>query len=266
MSDREIVIDARITRYEGDKKEELYDLICEERRIDILLNGEKIVSLLCLPEKLRELAAGFLHSEGLLTDIGLLRQLEEDLEEGKVLISYPVAEGALERFGKPKTLLTGCGKGVTGMDLDKPSDCRKIGTTLTVEGREILALMKELQERASLFRKTGCCHSSALADGERILLFAEDVGRHNAVDKIIGGALLEGIPLNDKILLTSGRITSEIAAKAVRQKIPVVVSRAAPSAMALRIAEEFFLTLAGFVRGRRMNIYTYPSRIKLDGP
>ena len=125
----------------------------------------------------------------------------------------------------------------------------------------IIDLMQEMGKRSELFRETGGVHSSALAREGTLVLFREDIGRHNAIDKIIGECLLSGIPFDDALLMTSGRITSEIARKAGIAGIPVIASRSAPTSLAIRMAEELDLTIVGFVRGKRMNIYTGDWRI-----
>jgi FdhD protein len=119
----------------------------------------------------------------------------------------------------------------------------------------------ELQQKALLFKATGGVHSAALADNEMLLYFYEDIGRHNAVDKIIGECLLNGTATDDKALFTSGRISSEIMLKAAKLKIQLIVSRAAPTSLSVELAEALNITLVGFVRGRRMNIYSHPWRI-----
>ncbi|MBS1128765.1 MAG: formate dehydrogenase family accessory protein FdhD, partial [Nitrospirae bacterium] len=106
--------------------------------------------------------------------------------------------------------------------------------------------------------------SAALSDGKDLLFFSEDIGRHNAVDKLIGKAFLKGVSIENKILFTSGRVTSEIVTKAGRNRFPILVSRAAASCMAISYAEDMGITLVGFARGDRMNIYTWPTRITMD--
>ena len=112
--------------------------------------------------------------------------------------------------------------------------------------------------------KTGGVHSAALADRKNIHQFAEDIGRHNAVDKLLGKAFLASIPVEDKILLSSGRISGEIMTKVIRNRIPILISRTAPTCMSITYAEYHGVTLIGFARGNRMNIYTHPQRIYLS--
>ena len=121
--------------------------------------------------------------------------------------------------------------------------------------------MKELQLRAELFRLTGGLHSAALCSAEKILYFCEDIGRHNAVDKLVGLCLKHEISLTDKVLVSSGRISSEILVKAAKLGIPILISRAAPTSLSIELAESLGITLIGFVRGRRCNIYTHQERV-----
>lgn len=125
----------------------------------------------------------------------------------------------------------------------------------------ILNLSNKLNENSQLFKETGGVHSCALCSEEEIIMFHEDVGRHNALDKIVGEAFLKEIPFEDKILITSGRISSEMIIKTAKQRIPIIVSRSAPTELSVGIAKELGITLIGFARGRRMNIYQGEERI-----
>jgi len=123
--------------------------------------------------------------------------------------------------------------------------------------------MVQAQRRSGLFKTTGGVHSSALCTGNEIMFFREDIGRHNTVDKLIGRCFLDGIDTSDKILLTTGRISSEILVKAAKMGVPLIASRSAPTDLALRYAAELGVTVAAFVRNQRMNIYTHPERVVL---
>ena len=173
-----------------------------------------------------------------------------------------VDEASLAALGRARTLTTGCGGASASGRIETPTGCLRINTTTSFDPRAILAACADLQHRSELYRRTGCVHAAALAlpDG-RLLDFAEDVGRHNAVDKVIGACWLAGHDLGQCFLVTTGRLSSEIAAKTISAKIPMLVSRGAPTSAAVRLAERFLLTLVGFVRGGRMNVYAYPERI-----
>jgi len=121
--------------------------------------------------------------------------------------------------------------------------------------------MESLQQQAVLFKATGGVHSAALADTEKILFFCEDIGRHNAIDKIIGEAIKAGTATDDKIIVSSGRLSSEILLKAAKLQIQMLVSRAAPTSLSIELAESLNITLVGFVRGKRINIYSHGWRI-----
>jgi FdhD protein len=118
-----------------------------------------------------------------------------------------------------------------------------------------------METRSKLFQTTGGVHSACLADRKKILLFTEDIGRQNALDKIIGASLLKNISLQNKIMLSSGRITSETITKMVRAMIPVIVSPGAPTDSAVNLARRLGITVVGFARGKRINIYSHPERI-----
>ena len=162
-----------------------------------------------------------------------------------------------------KTITSGCGRGITFTDTASLKNLPPNKTLITVSPEEIQNLLKEFRSISELFMQTGGVHSAALADRQKIHLFAEDIGRHNAVDKLIGKAFLEGIPVEDKILLSSGRISGEIMTKVIRNRLPIMISRTAPTCMAITYAEDHGITLIGFARGNRMNIYTHPQRVVL---
>ena len=138
-----------------------------------------------------------------------------------------------------------------------------IDDKIQIEPEKLFSLFKIFQEESVLYRTTGCIHASALANENEILFIAEDVGRHNAVDKVIGWALLNKIPFEGKIIIVSGRISSEMALKTAKWKIPIIVSRTAPTSLAVEISEKAGLTVIGFLRGNRFNIYTHPERVKI---
>ena len=160
-----------------------------------------------------------------------------------------------------KTITSGCGQGITYTDAESLRSLPPNRSMLQVSPDNIRNMLKEFRTISELFTKTGGVHSAALVDKEKIILFSEDIGSHNAVDKLLGKAFLAGIPTDDKILLSSGRISGEIMTKVIRNRIPVLISRTAPTCMSITYAEDHGVTLIGFARGSRMNIYTHPQRI-----
>jgi FdhD protein len=250
-------------RLNGEQLEELTDQIAAEIPFALMINGQLLVTLVCTPTELDAMAVGFLLSEGILNDRASLLNLIVDEKETTVSVTLKKLPEGFDQITQRKTITSGCGRGVTfsdGASLES-LPVNKIGIKVTAD--YLRSLLKEFRSISNLFQKTGGIHSAALADNKEIILFAEDIGRHNAVDKLIGKAFLDSIPLEDKILLSSGRISGEIMTKVIRNKIPILVSRTAPTCMSLTYGENHGITLIGFARGKKMNIYTHPQRIIL---
>ncbi len=248
-----------VFKVSGPHFEEAADQVPAETSFNLVVNQEPVVSLLCTPTDLEAMAIGFLLSEGILERREQLAAIELQQSTVHVVIS-DLPENWQHRFHK-KTVTSGCGQGITFTDtagLRQAPFCR---SPLRVPAATIGTLMQQFSRISSLFLATGGSHCAALSDGSNIIMIAEDIGRHNAVDKLIGKAFLNGIDLDDKILLSSGRVSGEIMTKMVRNRIPILVSRAAPTCMSVTHAEEHGITLIGFARGRRLNIYAHPQRI-----
>jgi len=251
-----------ILKISGNSVAGAVDEVASELPIRLVVNSEPLVTLLCTPSEIKELAVGFLLSEGLLRHSSSIRKLYVDEQETTVHIDLDDLPSNLSALFERRTISSGCGKGITFTNYRMPSD-RRIevkGHLLSLD--DIRRLLTTFRNISSLYLETGGVHSAALSDGRDILFFSEDIGRHNAVDKLIGKAFLKSVSVENKILFTSGRVTSEIITKAGRNRFPVVISRAAPSCMAISYAEDMGITLVGFARGDRMNIYSWPNRIK----
>jgi FdhD protein len=250
-------IKRKILKKSGNSSEEIEDHVAVEKRLRISVNGKEVISLYCTPLMIKELVAGFFLTEGILAGQFCLDEIVIKHLAEEIAVEVP-AEGEVGAAGL--TVTSGCAGGITfhnKMVLEKTTD------TFSIKASSIEAAFAGFQKMGGLYRLTGCVHSAALSDGVKILAFAEDIGRHNAVDKVIGYSILEEIPFTEKILLASGRLSSEIAAKCSRWGIPVLASRTAPTDLAIKIAEESGVTLIGFIRGKRMNIYTNKHRILL---
>ena len=254
-----------IIRTSDEDIEETTDLAASEIGFSLNINGRQVVTLLCTPAELDAMAIGFLLSEGILKDRETLVAAHVDENTFTVSVTLATLPDDIEDTFHKKTITSGCGRGITFTDTANLKKLPPNRTILTISSTQIQILMKEFRSISKLFLQTGGVHSAALADRERIHLFAEDIGRHNAVDKLIGKAFLAEIPVTDKILLTSGRVSGEIMTKVIRNSIPVIISRTAPTCMSITYAEDHGVTLIGFARGNRMNIYTHPQRINFSG-
>ncbi|MDI6752276.1 MAG: formate dehydrogenase accessory sulfurtransferase FdhD [bacterium] len=248
MSRKEVVI-LRIRDTEIEKR---IDVVTKEEPISIKVNGKRIATLLATPVDVKELACGFLYS------LGLIKEMADISSISEVGSEIEITAELIKDFSQDEQVLTsGCGKGVIilGYLLGK------IDSDLVISIDSLSLLMDEFQLKSIGYKTTGGVHSAGISDGKQILDFKEDIGRHNAIDKTIGSFLLKGFSLKDKIMLTSGRLTSEVVTKCVRVGIPILISRSSPTDMAITLSEYSGLTLIGFARKKRMNIYAHAERV-----
>ena len=250
-----------IQRHTNDGVEDIEDVVIIEAPITIILNNQELVTLLCSPIDLKYLAIGYLFSEGLLNDKSDIERVSVDEDKGIVRIET-IAEKQPEGELAFKRLITsGCGRGASLYSLADAQTLAEVKSDMAISAAEIFALVKQFQNQSEMFKETGGVHSAALCDTNSILIFKEDIGRHNAIDKIIGQCVLNDIPMDDRIILTSGRISSEILFKVLKRNIPILISRSAPTSVGVKLANDLGITLVGFVRGTRMNVYSHPQRI-----
>ncbi|GAB6061828.1 formate dehydrogenase accessory sulfurtransferase FdhD [Deferrisoma palaeochoriense] len=248
-----------IVRYQHGGFHRLDDVVVREEPLTLYVNDREVVTLLTLGDHPVELALGFLRSEGFF-------QTREELEAyraepGAVRVRVRRDVDALLKLMDRRVVTTGCGKGTTFYSALDGLRTRPLPDGLRVAPGQILRRMQELQKRSGLYRETGGTHNASLSDGERTLCFRTDVGRHNAVDMLGGWAFLEGVDTAGTLLLTTGRVSSEILLKTAKMGCPVLVSRSAPTHLALELARDLNVTVVGYVRGERFNVYTAPHRI-----
>lgn len=257
-----------IIRVQDGREEEMIDQVASETAFTLMVNDQVLVSLLCSPVELDCMAIGFLLSEGLLHTREELLAVAVDEDAATVRVTLAALPAEWESLFHRKTITSGCGQGVTFSQSANLRQLPRRQAPLLLSSEGIKSLLQKFRHSSDLYVQTGGVHSAALTDGREILLFAEDIGRHNAVDKLIGKAFLAGMAMDDKILLSSGRISGEIMTKVVRNRIPVLVSRTAPTCMSITTAADHGVTLIGFARGGRMNLYTHPGNIRImaDGP
>lgn len=241
------------------------DVVVREVPITLFVNDDELVTLVCSPHGLKELAIGFLCSEGVLSKPKDLKNITINHNEGLIWVETSVPETPIKNNFMKRYITTCCGRGrVSFYFINDATSIKPITDgNLKISTAEITGLSAALEEKSGLFRLTGGAHGAALCRRDGIISFYEDIGRHNAVDKLFGHSFLESIALEDKAIVLSGRISSEILIKVGRMGIPIVISRAAPSDLALQLADELGITVIGFVRGNRLNIYTHPERVTL---
>ena len=237
------------------------DKVVFESPVTIYFNGTELVTLLCTPLKLDYLVLGFLRSEGFIESKSDVTDIQVDPKKGAVAVESREKKELAEKLYGRRTVTTGCGKGTTFFTAWDSLRSRPVKSDFEVGALRILSLMGQMQKKAEIFKETGGLHSAALCSSEELLFFSEDVGRHNALDKIVGETLWHELELKDKILISSGRISSEMMLKAAKLEVPIVVSRSAPTELGINIAQKMEITLVGFARGRRLNIYNRPDRV-----
>jgi FdhD protein len=233
----------------GGRAEEVKAEVVREQPLVIYVNGTKFVTLLCSPIKLDCLVVGYLWLEKVIASLDDIRDLRVSEVDGRadVLLTQDV-ELPTERI-----LTSGCGGGIT-FRID-PRLFPRIRSSLKARPEQLFQRMRELFLAADNYRASRGIHGAALSDGDRLLVMAEDVGRHNAVDKVKGEALLRGIPTTDRILLSTGRVSSEMLLKAARMGVPLVASRTSPTEMAISLAEQLGITVVGYLRPDSLNVY-----------
>ncbi|MEJ2047407.1 MAG: formate dehydrogenase accessory sulfurtransferase FdhD, partial [Dehalococcoidia bacterium] len=161
----------------------------------------------------------------------------------------------------PRKQMITCGGGRLIRYRNDASGRGQVTSQFSVPAAQVLTLVRQFQRRSQIFKATGGVHSAALCDERDVLVFSEDIGRHNAIDNILGRCLLESQPTANRILITSGRVSSEIVLKVASMDIPILVSPSAPTDLGVRLASDLGLTLVGFARGDKMNVYANGWRI-----
>ena len=258
-AEKDIFKSRKINEYKNKNFREKKDLLIRELPLTIFIGKYELLTLMRLKEKTSELITGYLAAEGIIQKASQIKKIEFKNNEKEAHLKLEV-DFNIEKF-KQRKIVLGSSCGSSFVNIEGYELLPKTKNSQIIYAKKVLALMKKLEEKSIYFHKTGGTHISALASPEKIIYSAEDIGRHNTVDKIIGESLLNELNLEDKIFLTSGRISSEMIIKIIRQKIPFLISRSAPTEAALDLALDSNLTLIGFCRGQRMNIYSGANRI-----
>ncbi len=247
-----------VTRYRRGGIEGGEDTVAAELPLSLTVNGDLWLTLMCTPLQQEALAIGFLYNEGIIESMDEIADVRLCAHGDNVDIWLT---HAAERPASWRRT-SGCTGGVTAADLAARTDpdlIRPTGPPLP-PGR-VAHLMRTLFASQEIYRESGGVHTSALSDGERVVAAAEDIGRHNTLDKIAGWCLLHNCWPDHRILLTTGRISSEMLQKAARMRVSIVISRTAPTSLSIQMAEAWGITLIGYARRDRFNIYTHPERI-----
>ncbi len=247
-----------IIRIKNGRVETVEQPVVREFPLRLTVNGLELATLVASPHQLNFLTVGFLRLQGFIDSL-------DDLAALGVCSEFGAAHVRLHRVELPErlrpVLTSGCGTGIT---FGAPGESLPAVPARHYHSGEVTALMTELFRRAEQYRSHGGIHSAAVGEGGKLLLFAEDLGRHNTLDRLAGEALFKRLDLAGKMLVTSGRVSTEMVAKAARLGIGLIASRTSPTDMAVRLSREAGIVLAGYVRGEDFTIYTHPQRLLID--
>lgn len=244
--------------YYGADSRSLRGVVPAEAVVDLVVNGRALVSLMCTPTRLKDLALGFLFNEGLIDSLDEVAVIELC---GK---GQSVDIWLLHDIETPevRAITSGCSGGTTFGAAQEPP--QRIESDLVITPEIVTALMEELSEASSLYRRAGGVHTAALAALDRedpLICVAEDIGRHNTLDKIAGAWLRADRPIESPIVLTSGRVSSEMVSKVARLGAPVIVSRTSPTSLSMQLAQAAGITLIGYTRRRSFRVYAGEERL-----
>ncbi|MBL8063246.1 MAG: formate dehydrogenase accessory sulfurtransferase FdhD [Anaerolineales bacterium] len=246
-------------RYEFKKWEHHDAETIVETPVSLTVNGQVWISFMCTPIQLEALSVGFLYNEGIIKSM-------EEVADVRLCEHGDNVDVWLNRSVEQPTnwrRTSGCTGGVTAVDLLAKPNVDFSANRFKVEPEAIMELVEKLFESQELYRDTGGVHTSALSDGEKVIFAADDIGRHNTLDKIAGLCLMQNVWPENRILITTGRISSEMLQKAAQLNAPILISRTSPSSLSIEMAERYGITLIGYARKHRFNVYSFGGRVGL---
>ncbi len=256
-----------VFRYMNGQFVEKEDRVVVEHPVTIKINDREFATIVCSPEYIEDMAVGFLASEGVIPKYKDIKNILVQEELGIVHIETDKMYPFYEKLLNKRYITSCCGMSRQGFVFanDALTAKRMTETHVTLTPQDCFFLMKQMDQTADMFHQTGGVHNAALCDANGIVLSRMDIGRHNALDKIYGHCLKHQISVRDKVIVFSGRISSEILLKVAKIGCGIVLSKSAPTELALTLAEELGITTVGFIRQQSFNLYTHPERIIFDG-
>ncbi|MCG3402500.1 formate dehydrogenase accessory sulfurtransferase FdhD [Staphylococcus massiliensis] len=260
--DKDLKTNQPIIRYKNGSLIETNDYYVTEFPLTIVVNKEEFATVLCSPNHLRELIIGFLASEGVIHRQKDIKEIQTDDSKGFGRVTLNIDIDHLKKQSTKRMIASCCGKSrefyfQTDMNIAKTSQAQ-----FTVAPEKIIEMMQQLQDQSKIYQATGGLHNAAISDGADFFIHRSDIGRHNALDKLFGYCIEARIPVRDKLLLFSGRISSEILIKAAKIGVGMILSKSAPTNLAIKLAQDLNITAIGFIRDDHFNIYSHPERIQ----
>ncbi|MGE7778518.1 formate dehydrogenase accessory sulfurtransferase FdhD [Peribacillus sp. NPDC097264] len=263
---KEIEKKREIIRISKGEVQQTEDTVVTEFPVTVKINGQEFVTMVCTPEYIEDMVIGYLASEGITRKYEEIKEIWFQEKEGYVHVKTDKLNPYYQEFQNKRYITSCCGGSRQGFVFVNDALTAKKMENMTVRltPEDCFRLMKDLQQSAVTFQQTGGVHNAALCDVNGLVLSRMDIGRHNALDKIYGYCLKNGISLEGKAIVFSGRISSEILLKVAKIGCELILSKSAPTELALELAEGLGITTVGFIRNDSMNIYTCPDRIQLN--
>ncbi|GEK30530.1 MAG: formate dehydrogenase accessory sulfurtransferase FdhD [Kurthia sp.] len=262
----ENTVKREILRIVGNEVEKVEDTVVTEYAVTVKINQEEFVTMVCTPEYVEDMVIGYLASERVIKGYDDIERIWHQEKEGFVHVKTKKVNPYFQQMQNKRYITSCCGASRQGFvfanDALVAKKMEEVHVTVTPD--DCYRLMKEMQNSAAVFQETGGVHNAALCDKNGIVLSRMDIGRHNALDKIYGYCLRNNISMQDKIIVFSGRISSEILLKVSKIGCEIVLSKSAPTELALELADNLGITTVGFIRKDAMNVYTHEKRIQLQ--
>ncbi|OPX89999.1 MAG: formate dehydrogenase accessory protein [Pelotomaculum sp. PtaB.Bin104] len=261
MTQKALYQEREIIRYNQGSTKSDHEFIVDEIPLTVYVNDTELATLICSSGAFKELAIGFLINEGIIKKYSDIKDITFNEDDGLMWVETTKPVNQTETFLK-RQIASCCGKGRACLYfVNDVNQLEPLNSTKQFAATHLLKLIGLLEYGSETYEKTHGVHSAAMGDDTRLLAMFDDIGRHNAVDKVLGYALLNQLGTEDKCLLLSGRVSSEILIKAGHSGIPLVVSCAAPTSLAVDLADQFNVALVGFARGEKMNVYSHPEKV-----
>lgn len=262
----ENTVKREILRIVGNEVEKVEDTVVTEYAVTVKINQEEFVTMVCTPEYVEDMVIGYLASERVIKGYDDIERIWHQEKEGFVHVKTKKVNPYFQQMQNKRYITSCCGASRQGFVFANDALVAKKmeDVHVTVTPDDCYRLMKEMQNSAAVFQETGGVHNAALCDKNGIVLSRMDIGRHNALDKIYGYCLRNNISMQDKIIVFSGRISSEILLKVSKIGCEIVLSKSAPTELALELADNLGITTVGFIRKDAMNVYTHEKRIQLQ--
>lgn len=250
-----------ITKYQDGQFVDVEDVIVNEFPLTIYVNDMEFATMVCTPTHFEEMVVGFLASEGVIRSSRDINSLSIDESRGYAYVMLKVAMTTNQEYYSKRFIGSCCGKSRQFYFHNDAKTAKTSMSKTTITAAQSISLMNQMQNSSQVFQETGGVHNAALCSPDELIVVRTDIGRHNALDKLFGYSILNRVPVRDKIIVFSGRISSEILLKAAKLGVGIVLSKSAPTDLAIKLAKDLNITAVGFIRGKSFNVYSCPERI-----